>query len=332
MTALRFRYIGWITGLLLAITASGLQAQSLPRMMMAQCSVDSLDAAMSVGKAEAALALAVGLSGKAEYVPTAVRDSLVRAAQVPQSQLTALGAANIVDATLLVFMTMRRLHHLVRTELIVIDVSSPGNQRRGIGYATLRHHHSDETVLADPAMLASTQRALAVAMGDSTLYLQASVDSALHVRPTHLTAVGGFLFRNDPTAQPWELFKQKVAVSYDLAQSVAHGLANADAYTVVDIETRDTMYAMLGLHLTENYNDVSAIELQQLSRFEVTHLVNGSLQRVDQGAMLTLTLNLILPDERYVAVRSVEEPVEQDTKVALRDAIERAVARLLGSN
>lgn len=332
MTALRFRYIGWIAGLFVAMASPDLAGQSLPRMMMAQCSVDSTDAAITVGKAEAALALAVGLSGQVEYVPTAVRDSLVRAAQVPQAQLTAIGAATLVNAKLLVFMTMRRLHHLVRTELIVIDVTSPSTQRRGVGYATLRHHHSDETVLADPAMLSSTQRAFAVAMGDSTMYIKTGVDSAFHVRPTHLTAIGGFPFRNDPTAQPWELFKQKVAVSYDLAQSVAHGLANAEGYTVVDIETRDSMYAMLGLHLTENYNDVSAIELQQLSRFEVTHLVSGSLQRTDKGAMLTLTLNRILQDERYTALRSVEELVEQDTKIALRDAIERAVGRLLGSD
>lgn len=332
MTALRNHYIGLVVTLFVTVAVHDLAGQTLPKMMLAQCSVDSLDAAMTVGKAEAALALAVGLSGQVEYVPTAIRDSLVRAAQVPQSQLTALGAANIVNARLLVFMTMRRLHHLVRTELIVIDVTSPGTQRRGVGYATLRHHHSDETVLADPAMLASTQRAFAIAMGDSTMYIKTGVDSAFHVRPTQLTAIGGFPFRNDPTAQPWELFKQKVAVSYDLAQSVAHGLANAEGFTVVDIETRDTMYAMLGLHLTENYNDVSAIEIQQLSRFEVTHLVSGSLQRTDQGAMLTLTLNRILPDERYIPVRSVEEALVQDTKIALREAIERAVGRLLGSD
>jgi hypothetical protein len=64
----------------------------------------------------------------------------------------------------------------------------------------------------------------------------------------------------------------------------------------------------------------------------VTHLVSGSLQRTDAGAMLTLTLNRILPDERYIPVRSVEEALVQDTKIALREAIERAVGRLLGSD
>ena len=148
--------------------------------------------------------------------------------------------------------------------------------------------------------------------------------------PTELTAVGGITFTNDADAQPWEIFKQKVAVSYDIAQMIAHGLANATRFTAVDIETRDTMYAMLGLHLTENYNQVSAIELQQLARFEVSHLVTGTLQRTGQGAVLTLTLNRITADERFTPLRSVKDELTEDTKVALRATVERAIARLIG--
>ena len=87
---------------------------------------------------------------------------------------------------------------------------------------------------------------------------------------------------------------------------------------------------MLGLHLTENYNQVSAIELQQLARFEVSHLVTGTLQRTGQGAVLTLTLNRITADERFTPLRSVKDELTEDTKVALRATVERAIARLIG--
>lgn len=330
MQALPFRYIGWLAAVALAVIGLDAAAQTVPKVMMAQCSVDSADAAITVGKAEAALGLTIGLSGRAAYIPMAARDSILESSTVAVSQRTVLGAASIVDARYVVFMNVRRLHHLVRSELVVVDATNPGQQRRGVGYSTLRHHHADETVLADPSVLAATQRAYAVAMGDSSMFTQPTIDSALHVVPADLAAVGGITFTNDADAQPWELFKQKVAVSYDIAQMIAHGLANASKFTVVDIETRDTMYAMLGLHLTENYNQVSAIELQQLGRFEVTHLVTGTLQRTVQGAVLTLTLNRITANERFTPLRSVEDVITEDTKVALRATVERAVARLFG--
>ncbi|MBU3741007.1 MAG: hypothetical protein FGM24_01855 [Candidatus Kapabacteria bacterium] len=329
MTGLPLRYIALCAAAVLVVDAGYGTAQTLPKIMLAQCSVDTSDKAISVGKAEAALALAVGLSGKASFIATAARDSILLAASNRPEDRTVLGAASVVGARIVAFLNVRRLHHLVRSEVILIDAALPSEQRRGVGYATLRLHHADESVLADPAMLEATQRAFAVAMQDSLMYLQDSVDSAFYVRPTHLTAVGGITFTNDPALQPWEIFKQKVAVSYDIAQMIAHGLADADRYTVVDIETRDTMYAMLGLHLTENYNQVSAIELQQLSRFDVTHLVTGTVQRTEKGAVLTLSLNAIKPDERYSQIRSIERLVSADTKLAVREAVQDALTELL---
>lgn len=329
MTALPLHYIVLcIVGILMAGSQHGM-AQDTSKVMLAQCSIDTTDKAITVGKAEAALALAVGLSGKASLVTTTVRDSLLLATSSRPEDRTVLGAAAVVGAKLVAFMNVRRLHHLVRSEVVMIDVASPSEQRRGVGYATLRLHHADESVLADPAMLEATQRALAGAMRDSMMYMRDSVDSVFRVKPTHLTAVGGITFTNDPAQQPWEIFKQKVAVSYDIAQMIAHGLADAERYTVIDIETRDTMYAMLGLHLTENYNQVSAIELQQLARFDVTHLVTGTVTRTPKGAVLSLSLNAITAGERYAELRRSEKLIDADTKLAVRDAVQEALADLL---
>lgn len=330
MSALRIRYaVVLSTCCVLAfgnVAVAATQDTESPRIMLAGLNIDSADRAITSGKVEAALALAADLSTRFRYLPTFTRDSILRAADKGQGAPTAIEAARIVEARYLAFVRVQRLHHLVRSEVVLHDAWGIRKEQRGVGYASLRLHHVDESVLADPAVLASLQRALAVTFADSTMF--AATDSGLAARPTELAALGGIEFVNDPSMESWNLFKEKVAVSYDIVQNIVHDMAASDRITVMDVETRDTIYAMFGLHLTENYNQVSGLEISHLRKLEVTHLITGALQRSTGGAILRLSWNRLEPNDRYTSLSTVSESITSDSKEDLRKAVSRAVARL----
>jgi hypothetical protein len=331
MRPLRIRYTALMACLLMLsvgnVVAVEGQDTEPPHVMLAGLTIDTSDQAITSGKVEAALALAADLSARFHYISTYQRDSILMASGKGQGGLTAIDAARIVEARYLAFVRVQRLHHLVRSEVVLHDAWGIRPERRGAGFASLRLHHVDESVLADPAVLASLQRALALAFADSTMFAMA--DSGLRARPGDLAAVGGIEFTNDPTMESWNLFKEKVAVSYDIVQNIIHGLADSERVTLLDVETRDTLYAMFGLHLTENYNQVSAIEVSHLRKSEVTHLITGALQRSSGGAVLRLAWNRIEPEDRFTSLSTVSETITSDSKEELRKAVARAIARLI---
>lgn len=299
----------------------------LPIVMIGNLVVDTLDAAVTSGKVEAAMALAASLSERYRYASTFTRDSIVRAERPNGTGITVMEAADILRAQYVAFLSVRRLQHIVRAEVVLRNVHKPADDDRGIGYAALHFHHVDESVLADPAILSAVQQAMAVALNDSAMF--ALVDSGMRARPTMLTAVGGITFENDPTLLPWDLFKERVTASYDMVETIVHEMLASDKFTVIDVETRDTLYALFGLHMIENYSPVTAIELSFLHDFDVTRLITGTVRRTLQGASLRLALNRVDANGRYTELHSTTQVVADDTKDAIRKAVVQAVMKLL---
>jgi len=301
------------------------QAQKLPSVMPARIVDDSTDAAVTATKVEAGLALAFDLTERFEYVPSTLRDSLV--ALRTSEPVTTLQAAEIVQAQIAVFASCVRVANLVRAEVTLRSGDSLETERRGVGYAAIRHYN-DSGVVADPAILTALQRALCEALQEPDLYAGAPTD--LRTGPTTLVGIGGIAFENDSTVVPhWNLFEDRTVVSFDLAINLVHELQSSPALTVVDLDTRDSMFAMGGMLLIENDRPVSNFELRILRLFDVHQIITGSFVRDAKGAILTLQWCRIEPDGRYTVERTAQRRVDEDSAVTAREAMLACTADLV---
>ena len=309
---------------LLVVMAVAASAQERQVVMPAVIQCDTNDAAVTATKLEAGLALALDLTERFEYIPSSVRDSLI--ALTTSAEVTTLQATSIVQAHVAAFVHCVRLGTLVRTEVTLRSGDSLSVIKSGIGYAAIRHHNQSG-LIADPAILAAIQRAVCVALGDSTLY--SSIPEDLQVVPTELISIGGIAFEDDNTRAPrWDLFESKTVVSFDLAINLVHELQAQKRVTVVDLETRDSMFAKGGLFLIENNRPVSNTELRILSAFDVRQVIIGSFKRTEQGALLSLKWCAVEADGRYTVQREAKEVVAEDSAEALRNALKAALAVL----
>jgi len=300
-------------------------AQDLPVVMPAQIVDDSTDPAITATKLEAGLALALDLTERFAYVPAVVRDSLIAARTT--DPVTTLQAAEIVEADVAVFANCIRVANLVRGEVTLRSGDSLKTEQRGVGYAAIRHY-SDSGVVADPAILTSLQRALCVALQNDSLYTSAPND--LQVVPTTLVAIGGISFENDSSIAPhWNLFDDRTVVSYDMVINLVHELQASPLLTIVDLDTRDSMFAMGGMLLIENDRPVSNTELRILRLFDVQHIITGSFTRDRQGALLRLHWCRIEADGRYTIERTAEQRVTEDSAVKAREAVLEAAREVV---
>lgn len=302
------------------------------RVMIAEIKTDSSDPSIRASKVEAGFALACELTGQFQLIPSEVRDSFMLASG--NSQLTAADVARGLNATGIAYLFTARIGNLVRSDVLLAVGAQYDMRVTGIGYAAIRHADSGRRV-ADPAILASQQRALSVALRDTALYaalrdtaLYAGADSTLNVRPTVPVVVGGVEFFERQGMVPWTLINEKIAASYDAVLITVQALQQNPRITAVDMETRDSIYALAKMYLTENYNPVSATELGTLRAFDIRHLVVGSVTRVQGGAELVMSLNWIDDDGSYAPLSSTKRMLTVDSKDMLRDMVLDAVKEL----
>jgi hypothetical protein len=107
-------------------------------------------------------------------------------------------------------------------------------------------------------------------------------------------------------------------------------LRRHDSLTVIDMETRDSIYAMAGLFMVENYNPASASELKILKSLEVTRIITGVCERIRGGAGLRITHNELLQDATYSPLTKAEVIIPTDSKVALQDGVRFCLKNLYG--
>ncbi|MBK6759713.1 MAG: hypothetical protein IPG73_03235 [Ignavibacteria bacterium] len=319
----------WSAAALVLVFYVPLVAQQAPqKVLIGGIQFDSADAYTSAYKVEAALAVALEASGRYALIPNVTRDSLV--ASLRNDSLSVQAAADKLGAELIAFCSIGRIANLVRMELVIIGGDGWIITTSGVGYATsFLVSDSTKKRVIDPAILTATQRALCVAVRDSSLY--AAADSVLAVHPSELAAVGGieFIATNTDLA-PWSV-REKIAASYDAVSTIVAAMRQNPDITVVDIETRDSLYALGGLFMVENYNAASRSELNILKGFEITHLISGRLERMKGGAELTLVYNEIKPDATYTPVKKAQFMIAVDSKLAFQDGVRACLRKLFGS-
>lgn len=330
------RMVTAIAGVLLFLLATPLAAICQPSssttrhpVFLATVTTDPGDSLLTPETVAMALGIALDLTPSYRLLPMPTRDSILDRLQHDGQRAEEIFAASGIRHAVVV--QCRRIANLVRTSVVLLHGTDLARRDEGIGYATIRHRDdASGRVLAQPAVLASVQRACLGAMGDPTLYRDAAAD--LRVASAPLVSIGGIVFTSDATLPTWSLFRESITASFDAANTVVNEMVDLDTLTVIDLETRDSLFAKAGLLMMENYNASSGLELGILHQFDVSYVITGTFRRVAEGAELRLVLNVIDPGKEspLSPVLSSQCMVTSDSKVAFQAAVALATRRLFG--
>lgn len=305
-----------VLGLWCTVLATGNDTLLLERI-----AITTRASAISPSKVEAALALAARLSQRCTLLT--LRDSTVR--RWPSTLHASLEwRSSLQGGTMSV--ALDRFENLLRVELTFRHAQQ---ERRGIGYALVRHRweNSDEPLL-DPALLEASQRALAIALGDSLLY--GASNGSTVVFPATLAVVTNIELRDDPSLLPrWELFEDALATSYSGILAAITAAQRSPYYVTLDIDTRDSIYAQFRLYEPEPTMPPSQQELQALVYFGIEAVINGTLERTQQGALLQLRLYRIEGGKTLRLVRQIERVLSDDSRVRYLETVAALVEELL---
>lgn len=297
------------------------QATGDDTLLLERIAITRRASAVSPAKIEAALILAARLSRRYTLLP--LRDSVVQ-----RGEDTSHGAVNWASSPQggILNLTLDRFENLLRVELTLRRAHF---ERQGIGYALVRHRwENSDTPLIDPALLEATQRALAIALGDSLLY--ARRDSNAAVLPAALAVVTHIELRNDPSLLPrWELFDDALATSYSGILAAITAAQRSPHYVTLDIDTRDSIYAQFRLYEPEPTMPPSQQELRALAYFGIEAVISGSLERTQQGALLRVRLYRLGGGETLQLVGQRERVLREDSRVQYLETVATLVKELL---
>lgn len=311
--------------LLLTVTVS-LHAQQPERVMPGMINLRAPDSLLPMPVLDEAVGLAFVMSGRYAYIPMATRDSIVTARK--GEKWTAAQTAVEVGATSMAFVTVARFVNLIRVEIVLMSGPDYKQRQTGVGYASMRHARvGSDAPNVQPALLLAAQRAVMKLAKDPSLY--SGVQKDLRAVPATMYGVSGIAFQQDSTIWPlWQLFDENTVVSYDMVQTIVHRLHDVDSLTVIDIETRDSMYAMGRLYLVENDRAITGNEIRIFLGFDVSHVITGTFARVKEGARLTLFASNVDPSGSLTVARSATRIVKKDTKDSMREAVTACVDEL----
>jgi hypothetical protein len=243
---------------------------------------------IGMGKIEAALLLAGRLTGKYEIIPFNMSDSIVTALTKNKKEPTAQKVADALDAQKIWTIRVDRLENMIRTNISQIDLKSK-KKKSGIGYSLINYFEEKTNKrFYDPTILKCIQRSFASVVSDTTLFAQAT--DKIKVYPAKPLVVGGINFVDDKNFPKWDIFEKKMTVSYEACESMMQVCDAQNDICAYDLQSRDSIYAMFGYHLVENYHLPTTIELEALNKLEVDYFLTGWVQRNKDGAYLEILL------------------------------------------
>jgi len=261
--------------------------KSKQRLMIANATFAENIRDIDKRKLEAAVTLSSALSGKLYLVPNATLDSVAKILKSKSIEPTVLLVAKELNVDELIFFNINRLEKVLRVGITSITSDSSQIKREGVGWAAIRYlYKEDDRQLIDPALLTAVQRAFADMYNDSLMYDKA--DGSFRVFPAEPTVIGGIDFIDNEEMPKWEIFESKEVYSFDAIETIFAEAIKSPVLVTYDIDTRDSVYAMFGLHLVENFNAPSSLELEILEKLEVKYYITGNLKRVDGGVIIEL--------------------------------------------
>ncbi len=282
---------------------------------------------LSPFKFEAAFDIACKLSEKYELISSKKRDSVSLLFEESGKHNSALDVAIELKANHIVFANVNVIGNMLRVDLTVINSDADHKKRKSFGYAAIsKRNLEDNSMIYDPAILAATQRALAVVMKDSMMFDKLS--GSAQVYPAETLVISGLFYINDKNNKEWDLFKNKELSSYDACETIFKQAFNTPQYVIYDIETRDSIYSMFGLETPENFNAVSAFELRALSHFEIDKFISGVFKTVDDGVEIELILS-DLSKGMLTQKASVKGFLKEDSIIEYRNILQKLTSQLM---
>jgi hypothetical protein len=281
---------------------------------------------ISPGKVESAFNLVCKLSKKYSYMDIEYRDSLLRKiGEFPKSSANLIFKDSLKISKLFNFRA-DVLGNIVRVQTASVDLFT-GAKSEGVGFALAHYYYKlSEETLFDPALFEATQRAVAVAEKDSTLFVRS--DSVLGVAPAPTLAITGVNFINEGNLAPWELFGTPEIKSYFAIEAIFDTLKTCKKAVIYDIASRDSLYALFRLKTPENFKSITPTEVACLAKLDVDYIISGEFKRQKDGATITLNLSKLTKD-LMSPVNKVSDTVKDDKIEDFKKIIQELAYKLI---
>ena len=275
-------------------------------------------------KFDAALALALRLSGKYDYYGSSHLQKVFE--EKPDLSQKKIGdIAKNLNADYIAIATVNVLKHIIRTQITLSKPNSSDKPLTGIGYDVINFIDANSgEMVYDPALLKSLQRALSSATNDSNMFVNKQL--GINVKPLPTLVVGSIAFTGEDQYD-WKLYLDKVVSSFAGIETIYDLIKYSDDYVIYDTDTRDTVYKLFNFHIVENYSHPSNHEIRALYQMAVDYYIAGSLDKTKDGANLTIGLYAITADGLKL-IKSEKESFNDDSRMVFLEYVSRATKRL----
>jgi hypothetical protein len=315
--------------ILYAQTDDNEAAKEVKKMFIPEVKIHPSANEISQMKALAAINYAVGLTKSLTLCSDSSRDSAIAQIKQENGSPTAIEVAKRLKADELIFINISLFKNLLRVEIVAVE-SATLSKSVGIGWASIRFRKvEDEAKVYDPDLLKATQRALAAALKDSSLY--AHCEGSFKVTPVSPLVIGGLEYKTSPYSNEWDLFRDRLISSYFAVETIHSVAVKSGKFETVDTETRDSVFAAANLMLIENCNAPSVFELKALEAFGLEFYISGSFARTTEGAELELTLNRIVKG-KLLQLNKCGGVLEKDSNKEFETLLKDLTTKLLDLN
>ena len=293
--------------ILIGNVQKGLGADSIPSVKFSQ-----------------ALKLATAVTEKYELIAQNKIDSLYDVYN--EDKLNVLKAAELLNADLIIFGRLDRLHNLLRVDIKLVDPSD-SSISKGTGYDLLNFLDLKKNErMIDPGILAATQRAFADAKNAPSMYEDAP--GTMKVYPTSTLVVAGLGFIGQKDTTKWDLYNNKEVNSFSVVESIFEAASKYDKYTVYDTDTRDSLYALFKLYGIENYMSPTTYEIDALRKMQVDYFITGRIQFETDSAEIKMVL-FEIDSLGQTAIREVNGVLKEDNVKIMNKTIRKLTYQLL---
>lgn len=292
---------------------------------------------ISEAHVDAALNLCLQLVDTWDYRNLPQRNAALDSIETLGESPTAAAIGTALQADALAFVRVDRVQNLLRVEVTLRSGAQYANSSQGLGWDVIRYRRDEDNAqVTDLALTTALQRALAAASGDSLLF--ATAEKPYDVQPAAPLVVTGLSIAEN-AASGWNLFNEHIVNSYHAVVAIGEEARKHEQFVAVDIDTRDTMYAMNGFYLVENYRPPTDIEIQTLQFFGVEYVLGGALDPITvehkpqeeaggNAAEIRLDLARLTP-EKLIPVANVSGRLHVDSRDSLTARLHELTAELL---
>lgn len=309
--------------ILLSLTSITLSATP-KKVLINKISKGKAAETIDVQRIIAATNLAINMSEDYITIPDSVRKEYIKEHSGIANDDT---IANAIGAQYLISTGINLFHDMMRANITLTNIITK-KELKGFGFAPVRYIKDGKTIY-DVALVQSIQRALMSALEDSTLYLHQPKD--YRTKPAETLVIGGFIFDQNQEPFLWKMFSNISVTSYFASSTIFEAAKDVDNYAVYDLSTRDSMYAAFNLYLVENSTPPGAQEVKILNVFGVQDYIFGSIQRIDNYAVIKIMLTKVLKD-RLEIIRTETATLKKDDQDLFAKMIEQMTQKVLSDS